>query len=76
MQRAGLRGGKCPHVTLPLSTFTLSLSASNGSRLQSTSGLCEALGRPRRITMEPTARGLTQAGARPRLMLKRRGPLR
>ncbi|KAJ7225254.1 hypothetical protein GGX14DRAFT_556057 [Mycena pura] len=26
--------------------------------------------------MEPTARGLTQAGARPRLMLKRRGPLR
>jgi hypothetical protein len=44
--RAGLRGGERPHVTLPLSTFTLSLSAFNGSRLQSTSGLSEALGGP------------------------------
>ncbi|KAJ7193081.1 hypothetical protein GGX14DRAFT_405853 [Mycena pura] len=51
VRRAGLRGGERPHVTLPLSAFTLSLSAFNGSRLQSTSGLCEALGRPRRITV-------------------------
>ncbi|KAJ7193395.1 hypothetical protein GGX14DRAFT_405634 [Mycena pura] len=51
VRRAGLRGGERPHVTLPLSAFTLSLSAFNGSRLQSTSGLSEALGRPRRITV-------------------------